>query len=209
MGPGFCNAAAAACTLKAMSVVLLHSPGARALFALMLALAAGGSAGRAMASDALVSELEHRLYRQGVDEVNAYLGTPSSTKMLSLQQSTEACHLHAVSLSVQLARGSGSKVVDAHRESLRVAVGRCTRFVLALLSPKEVPKFCASVASWTVSQMARELRRRIKSIEADELLRTSPRGKACHAAYVYELHNTRVGLRVGPAGTDPAARPAR
>lgn len=187
-----------------MSVLLLHPSGARAVFALMFTLAAALWPGRVMAFDTLVSDLEQRLFRVGVDEVNAYLGTPSSANMLSLQQSTEACHLHAVSLSVQLARGSGSKgVVDAHRESLRVAVGSCTGFVLALLSPKEVPKVCASVSSWTVSQMARELRRRIKRIETDELLRTSPRGKACRAAYVYELHNTRVGLRVRPAGIAP------
>ncbi|MBC7995846.1 MAG: hypothetical protein H7Z15_21660 [Rhizobacter sp.] len=180
-----------------MSVGLLHTQGLRALLTVLVALAAALWPGRVMASEALVSDLEQRLYRVGVDEVNTYLGTPSSIHMLALRQGTAACHLHAVSLSVQLARGSGSKVVDAHREALRVAVGSCTGFVLALLSLTEVPKFCASVSTWTVSQMARELRRRIKSIEGDELLRTSPRGKACREAYVYELHNTRVGLRVG------------
>lgn len=165
--------------------------------ALLLTLAAAVLPGRAMAAEMWLADLEQRLSRAGVDEVNQYLGASSSASLFSLGQSTAACDLQAVSLSVQLARGSGSKVVDAHKESLRAAVGSCTGFVLALHSPKEVPRVCASVASWTVSQMARELRRRIKSIEGDELLRTSLRGKACRAAYLYELHNTRVGLRVG------------
>ena len=181
-----------------MSILSLHTPGVRALFGLLLALlVAAVWPGRVLASERLVADLQQRLSRVGVDEVNLYLASASSASMLSLNQRTAACDLQAVSLSVELARGSGSKAVEAHRESLRVAVGRCTGFVLALLSPKEVPKFCASAASWTVSQMARELRRRIRSIEADELLSTSTRGKACRAAYVDELHNTRVGLRVG------------
>jgi hypothetical protein len=195
-----CFARAAACTLNAMSLLLLHAPGARALFALLLTLAVAAWPGRVMASQALVAELMQRLDREGVDEVNALLGSPTSASMLSLSESTAACDLQAVSLSAQLARGSGSgskAVVDAHRESLRAAVGSCTGFVLALHSPKELPRVCASVASWTVSQMARELRRRIKRIEGDALLSTSPRGKACRAAYLYELNNTRVGLRVG------------
>lgn len=163
----------------------------------MVTLAAAVLPGTVMASQTLVAELEQRMSRQGVDEVNAYLGAPSSASMLDLNQRTADCDLQAVSLSVQLARGSGSKAVNAHREALRVAVGRCTGFVLALLSLKEVPRFCASVASWTIMQMARELRRRIRSIEADEVLRSSPRGKTCRAAYLYELNNTRVGLRAG------------
>jgi hypothetical protein len=193
----YCSAPAAACTLKAMSVSLLHTPGSRAMCAFVVMLATALLPGRVMASEALVTDLEQRLSRQGVDEVNAYLGAPPSASMVALNERTADCDLQAVSLSVQLARGSGSKAVNAHRESLRVAVGRCTGFVLALLSPKEVPRFCASAASWTIMQMARELRRRIRSIEADEVLRTSPRGKACRAAYLYELNNTRVGLRAG------------
>lgn len=167
------------------------------MFTLVVTLATAVLPGRVMASETLVADLEQRLSRQGVDEVNAYLGAPSSAGMITLNQRTADCDLQAVSISVQLARGSGSKTVNAHRESLRVAMGRCTGFVLALLSPKEVPKFCASAASLTIMQMARELRRRIRSIEADEVLRTSPRGKACRAAYLYELNNTRVGLRAG------------
>lgn len=192
-----CSAPAAACTLNAMSVSLFHTPGSRAVCALMVALAAAVWPGPVMTSQTLIADLEQRLSRQGVDEVNAYLGAPSSASMLDLNQRTADCDLQAVSLSVQLVRGSGSKAVNAHREALRVAVGRCTGFVLALLSLKEVPKICASVASWTIMQMARELRRRIRSIEASEVLRTSPRGKACRAAYLYELNNTRVGLRAG------------
>jgi hypothetical protein len=46
--------------------------------------------------------------------------------------------------------------------------------------------------------MARELKRRMKSIDQHEVLRTSPRGRACRAAYLYELQNTRVGLQAGP-----------
>ena len=181
-----------------MSASLLHTRGLCATLAWLVTLAAAVWPGRVMASEMLVADLEQRLSRVGVDEVNLSLGGTSSVGMVSLSQRTVACDLQAVSLSAQLARGSGPKaVVEAHREALRAAVGSCTGFVLALHSPKEVPKVCASVASWTVSQMARELRRRIRSIEADELLSTSPRGKACRAAYVYELHNTRVGLRVG------------
>jgi hypothetical protein len=43
----------------------------------------------------------------------------------------------------------------------------------------------------------------MKSLEADDMLYASPRGKACHAAYLYELQNTRVGLRVAPPRTAP------
>ena len=158
----------------------------------------------ATASDALVADLEQRLSRQGADKVNEYLS--GSFDMVALNESTARCELQAVSLSIQLARGSRSKAVDAHREAVRAAAGNCTGFVLALLTPKEVPTFCASVSTWTVGQMARELRRRIRSIEADELLRSTQRGKACRAAYVYELNNTRVGLRVGPANSTPPSK---
>ncbi|MBC7957136.1 MAG: hypothetical protein H7Y33_14845 [Cytophagales bacterium] len=160
----------------------------------------------AQASEPLVTELEQRLVAEGVEGVNSYLSANGAAHMAALSRSTVACHLEAVSLSIQLARGNSSKVVEAHRESVRAAAGSCTRFVLALLSVKEIPKFCASVSSWTVSQMARELRRRMKRIEADELLLASPRGKACRAAYLYELQNTRVGLRVGPASPAPQPR---
>jgi hypothetical protein len=158
----------------------------------------------AAASDALVADLEQRLSRQGADKVNEYLS--GSFDMVALNESTARCELNAVSLSIQLARGSRSKAVDAHREAVRTAAGRCTGFVLALLTPREVPTFCASVSTWTVGQMARELRRRIRSLEADELLRSTQRGKACRAAYLYEFHNTRVGLRAGPANSPPPSK---
>ena len=187
------------CTERAFS-------GRWAVLAAMLAAAV--LPGAVVASETLVRELEQRLSAQGVDEVNAYLGTQGSANLVTLHRSTTGCDLHAVSLSIQLGRGSSSKTVDAHREALRVAVGSCTAFVLALLSPNEVPKVCASAASWTVTQMARELRRRIKSLDADETLSASPRGKACRAAYLYELQNTRVGLRIGPSGTSrPSGNP--
>jgi hypothetical protein len=156
-----------------------------------------------MASDTLVIDLEQRLSREGVEAVNAYLGANGSAALASLNRGTAQCELQAVSLSIRLTRGSHSKAVDAHGESLRLAVGRCTGFVLALLSPKEVPKFCASASSWTLMQTARELRRRMSAIDADAVLHASPRGKACRAAYLYELQNTRVGLQAGPARTAP------
>lgn len=171
---------------------------------IVVVVAAAVSSAPATASDALVVDLEQRVSAQGVDKVNEYL--IGSFAMVTLNDSTARCELPAVSLSIQLARGSRSKAVDAHREALRAAAGSCTGFVLALLSPKEVPTFCASVSTWTVTQMARELRRRIRSIEADELLRSTQRGKACRAAYLYELNNTRVGLRVGPANSAAASR---
>ncbi|MEO8153173.1 MAG: hypothetical protein ABI605_08900 [Rhizobacter sp.] len=178
--------------------------GSRARLAVFLATALLPMA--AAASDTLVTDLEQRLSRQGVDEVNAYLSAQGSATLSALYRSTASCDLQAVSLSIQLTRDHSSKVVDAHKESLRVALGHCTGFVLALLSPHEVPKLCSSVASWTVTQTARELRRRMRSIEADDTLRSSPRGKACHAAYLYELQNTRVGLRIGAPGMAPPSK---
>jgi CelD/BcsL family acetyltransferase involved in cellulose biosynthesis len=101
-----------------------------------------------------------------------------------------------VSLAVRLARTANGPAVQSHEESLRAAAGRCARFVLALVSPAEVPKVCASQAAWGAAQMARELRRRIADIDADKLLRNTAQGQACRAAYLYELKNTRVTLRV-------------
>jgi hypothetical protein len=147
-------------------------------------------------SEPFVTDLEQRLAADGVEKVNSHLSAQASQTLSALNRSTAGCDLQAVSLSVRLARGSSSKAVAAHHEALRLAVGSCTGFVLALLSPKEVPKICASASSWTLTQTARELRRRMRSIEADEILRSSPRGKACSAAYLHELKNTRVGLRV-------------
>ncbi|HEX3140757.1 MAG TPA: hypothetical protein VHQ87_11925 [Rhizobacter sp.] len=152
----------------------------------------------ALAAEAPVAELERQLSVEGVEKVNAYLGASGSAARVSLHHATTRCELQAVSLTVRLARDGRSKVVDAHGESLRIAVGQCTGFVLALLDVSEVPKVCASLPSWTVMQTVRELRGRMRRIDADAVLRSSPRGKACHAAYLYELQNTRVGLRTGP-----------
>ena len=150
------------------------------------------------ASDSLVPELEQRLASGGVEAVNSHLVASASSALVPLNQRAAACELPAVSLTIRLSRSTNVKATLAHNEALRAAVGRCTAFVLALASPQEVPKFCASVASWTVGQTVRELRRRMAAIEADEILRTSQSGKSCRTAYLYELQNTRVILRSGP-----------
>lgn len=169
----------------------------------MLAILAAATVASAplAAQDTLVSELERRLAAGGVVAVNAALESNSAATLRQLNAQTAACELQAVSLSIRLARGGSAKVVAAHKDALRLAIGDCTRFVLALLAPGEVPKFCASVESWTVMQTARELRRRISAIEADTVLRSSQRGQACRAAYLYELRNTRVGLTTRPPTT--------
>lgn len=154
----------------------------------------------AATSSSLVPELEQRLARSGVEAVNAYLGEHWYSAMVPFNQKTAACELEAVSLAIRLSRSGGVKAMQAHDEALRTAVGKCTAFVLAVAPLHEVPKYCSSVASWTVGQTARELRRRIAAIESDKLLRASQSGKSCRAAYLYELHNTRVVLKVRPQG---------
>jgi len=86
---------------------------------------------------------------------------------------------------------------------LRAASGACAGFVLALSTPSEIPRYCATLASWGPAQMARELRRRIAAIDADEVLRANPRGQSCKAAYLYELHHTRVVVRPMPRASTP------
>jgi CelD/BcsL family acetyltransferase involved in cellulose biosynthesis len=88
------------------------------------------------------------------------------------------------------------RAVPAHEQALRTATGRCARFVLALVSTDQIPRVCASQPAWGAAQTARELRRRIAAIDADKLLRGTVQGQACRAAYLYELKNTRVTLRV-------------
>ena len=161
----------------------------------VLALATALGLGDANAADSLVNELEQRMSRSSVDAVNVYLSSHWSKAMAPLNQQTASCELHAVSLSVRLSRGSNPRAVRAHGEALRAAVGGCPRFVLAMVTLAEVPRYCASVASWGPAQTARELRRRMGDIDADELLRGSRRGQACRAAYLYELENTRVVVR--------------
>lgn len=153
----------------------------------------------ALASEALTSDLDQRLRKDGLEAVNVYLGARPSA-MAELHQSAADCNPQAVDLTVRLSRGGSSKVSALHKESLRIAAGGCAEFVLLRLHPTEISKICASVSSWTVSQMARELRRRIHEINADERLSRSQSGKACRAAYLYELQNTRVGIQAGPAG---------
>ena len=176
----------------------------RCTIVIAAAMVAAGLSAPAMAFDPVMAELEQRLRQQGVEAVNDHLALASSAFDLALlHRDTEACAPRAVGLTVELSRGSRSKTTEAHADSLRTALGRCTRLVLSLVSAADVPKVCASVASWTIMQTVRELRRRMRLIEADETLRTSPRGKACSEACLHELKTTRVGLRASP----PAKRP--
>lgn len=150
----------------------------------------------AQAFDPVTAGLEQRLRQQGVEAVNDHLAQPANAFDLALlHRDTEGCVARAVVLTLELSRGSRSSTTDAHTDSLRTALGRCPGLVLSRLSLAEVPKVCASVASWTVMQTVRELRRRMRLIAADESLRTSPRGKACSEACLHELETTRAGLR--------------
>jgi len=149
----------------------------------------------ARAADPLLQDLEQRLARGGADAVNAHLVARWQQAMVPLNRKAAACELHAVSLSVRLTRSNNARAVGAHGEALRAAAGLCPRFVLALASPAEVPGFCASMVSWGAAQTARELRRRIAGIDADEVLRAGARGRACRAAYVHELEHTRVVVK--------------
>ena len=149
----------------------------------------------ALSANESVATLEQRLRTDGVEGVNTWLGGQSAA-LAALSQRTADCDTQAIGLAVKLSRGKNSKVTEAHREGLRIAVGTCTENVLSLLSLNEVPRICAATSSWTMTQTARELRRRMRAIETDEALRSTERGKACGAAYLYELENTRVGIRV-------------
>jgi hypothetical protein len=173
-----------------------------ALCRLALCWAAAILSGSTLAADALVAELEQRLARVGVESVNDYLSSHPDSVLSRLNRKTASCELQAVSLAVRLARGVNAQAVQAHEESLRTATGRCARFVLALVSAAEIPRVCASQAAWGAAQTARELRRRIADIEADKLLRGTVQGQACRAAYLYELQNTRVTLRVASPPRD-------
>ncbi len=173
-----------------------------ALRRLALCWAAATLPGSALAADPLVAELEQRLASAGVESVNDYLSAHADAAMARLNRQTASCELQAVSLALRLARGANVRAVQAHEESLRAASGRCARFVLALVSAAEIPRVCASQAAWGAAQTARELRRRIAEIDADKLLRGTEQGQACRAAYLDELKNTRVTLRV--ASPSPA-----
>ena len=149
----------------------------------------------ALTAESLVADLERRLAAGGAEQVNAYLSSNWSSVMAPLNQKTAGCDLQAVSLSMQLSRSLDTKAAQAHGDSLRAATGKCMRFVLALATIDELPTYCSSVETWSPSQTARELRRRIAAIDADAILRSSQRGKGCRAAYMHELRNTRVGLK--------------
>jgi len=168
---------------------------------LLLAVLGGGAAA---ATDDLLADLDHRLMHNSADAVNAHLVAQWSTAMAPLNQKTAACELHAVSLATRLSRSRNAVAAQAHGEALRAASGHCARFVLAMATLPEVPRVCGSVSSWGPAQTARELRRRIAAIDSDDVLRATRRGSTCRAAYLYELENTRVVVRRGPAG--PAAR---
>ena len=159
----------------------------------------------AHAADTLVAELEQRLARSNVDAVNAHLVSHWSSAMQPLHRQVAECQHPAVSLTARLSRGRHAQAAGAHGDALRMAAGRCAGYVLALLSPVEVPRLCTSVSSWGPATAARELRRRIADIDADAQLRASARGQACRAAYHHELHNTRVAVR---RSAPQAARPA-
>lgn len=162
----------------------------RAVFATVLLLPS-----LAAASGTLVPDLEQRLRTDGVESVNAQLSA-QGLLMAMLNQSAADCDPQAIELTVKLSRTKHARAGELHNESLRVAVGTCTELVLSLLSPAEVPRICASVSTWTVTETARELRRRIGQIEIDERIRPIRHGRTCRAAYQFELQNTRVGLKV-------------
>jgi hypothetical protein len=183
---------------------MAHRPRARRL-ALALALVLACSASAASSSDKLVADLERRLARSGVEAVNAHLVAHWSSAMVPLHRQTAACQRPAVSLTVRLSRGHHARAAGAHGDALRAAAGHCAGYVLALLTPVEVPRLCTSVSSWGPATAARELRRRIADIDADAQLRASPRGQACRAAYHHELHNTRVAVRRAAAPARPAS----
>jgi hypothetical protein len=189
-----------------LTATVRRGAAALALARRALSLALALWVGHASAADPLVTELEQRLAKSGIEPVNAHLNAHWPTAMVPLNQKTAACELHAVSLSVKLSRSSNARAVRAHGEALRAAVGGCPRFVLAMVSPAEVPRYCASVASWGAAQTARELRHRIADIDGDDLLRASQRGQACRAAYLYELEHTRVVVRRAAPGARPSGK---
>lgn len=161
----------------------------------------------ALASEALLARLEQRVRTDGIETVNAYLGARPSD-MGALHQGAADCIPQAIDLAAKLGRSANASANKLHHESLRIAAGGCAEYVLSRLSLGEVPKICSAVGSWTVTQMARELRRRIQEIEGHESLKASERGKACSAAYVFVLQNTRVGVRAYPPQPPAASSPS-
>ena len=153
----------------------------------------------ALASEALLARLEQRLRTDGIEKLNAYLSA-RPFDMGALNQGAADCNPQAIDLTAKLGRSINSAANKLHDESLRIAAGACAEYVLSRLTLSEVPRICTAVSTWTVTQMARELRRRIQEIEGDAGLRATERGKACSAAYLYVLQNTRGGVRAYPPG---------
>ncbi len=151
--------------------------------------------GHCHATEPVAPDWAEQLHGLGADRVNASL-LVQPAHMATLNQRTADCDAAAVGLAVRLVRTRLPKAARLHEESLRVAVGTCTELVLAQVTASEVPRICASASSWTITQTARELRRRIAQLDLDEAGRPSEKGKACRAAYHHELHHTRVSLRV-------------
>jgi hypothetical protein len=149
----------------------------------------------ARADEAWLDALEQRLAHAGADTVNAELQREGGSAMAELNRRAAGCEFPAVSLAVRLARTRDGRAAGAHALSLRAANGSCTRFVLALVRPDEIARYCGSLPHWGPAQTARELRRRMGEIDTDAQLNTSPNGRACRAAYLHELQTTRVVVR--------------
>ena len=105
------------------------------------------------------------------------------------------CDLGALSETIELHRRAEPDAARAQLEAIRLAVGKCTSFVLALAYAEEIRKFCAAPETYSAARTARELRRRIAALDTDEVLKSSKAGQSCQAAYRYELKTTRVVLR--------------
>ena len=142
-----------------------------------------------------LTELESKVDLYCAQSVAADLLAGSKPLLQQLQARTADCHLRAVAVTVRLAREAPAADSLPFTESLRLAVGKCTRFVLGLAMVAEAPRYCGSISVWSPAQTARELRRRIAALEADALLRSTAAGEACLAAYKYELTHTRVVLK--------------
>lgn len=147
------------------------------------------------ADDAWLDALEQRLAATGADAVNAELLRQGGEPMAELNRRAAGCEFAAVSIAVRLGRTHDTRAAGAHMQSLRAANGLCARFVLALVRPDEIARYCGSLPQWGPAQTARELRRRMGVIDADAQLRATHSGRACRAAYLHELQTTRVVVR--------------
>jgi hypothetical protein len=105
------------------------------------------------------------------------------------------CDLAALSETIELHRRAEPSAARAQLEAIRIAIGQCTGFVLAVAYVEEVRKFCSAPETYSAARTARELRRRIAALDANEVLRSSNAGQVCQAAYKHELKTTRVVLR--------------